>query len=132
MKRFLRKSYSTLKEKDIYFKCTGCGKCCQIEGICIISNEDVSNISKFLKLKNEDFLKEYTTKYIEEDGTEEIILKDKNNSNDCIFLDEDKKCKIYPARPLQCSSYPFWNSILKSKKTWEDEAKECEGIKIFL
>eukprot|EP01080_Neovahlkampfia_damariscottae_P010474 gene10474-2996_t len=130
MKRVIRK-YSTLKEKELLFKCTGCGKCCQVEGICSISSEDTKKISSFLQMKTEDFLEKYTMKNPDEycDEEDELILKNKSNSNDCIFLDETKKCKIYPVRPIQCSTYPFWNSILKSKEKWVEESKYCEGIK---
>ncbi len=55
-----------------------------------------------------------------------ISLLERSN-NDCIFL-SDTGCRIYPVRPLQCSSYPFWGSVLSSEEQWEDEAKECPGI----
>ena len=35
---------------------------------------------------------------------------------------------IYPVRPSQCSSYPFWQDILKSRRRWEREAETCGGM----
>ena len=44
----------------------------------------------------------------------------------CVFFDEEKKrCSIYPVRPLQCRTFPFWEQF----KNDEDEVrKECPGI----
>ncbi|KAL7575119.1 hypothetical protein ACA910_000486 [Epithemia clementina (nom. ined.)] len=42
----------------------------------------------------------------------------------CIFLDEETNhCKIYQARPIQCSTYPFYPSILESVETWNAECR---------
>jgi uncharacterized protein len=114
-----------LTKKDVEFKCTGCGKCCQIEGICRISLKDVKNISKFLNLKEPEFLHQYTEVF----DQNQIILKDHENTTDCIFLNEKKQCSIYPVRPMQCSTYPYWSEILESTETWNEEANQCEGIK---
>jgi len=35
-----------------------------------------------------------------------LSLKEKHN-HDCIFL-ESTGCRVYPARPAQCRTYPFW------------------------
>ncbi|MDE6719615.1 MAG: YkgJ family cysteine cluster protein, partial [Treponemataceae bacterium] len=34
----------------------------------------------------------------------------------------------YGARPVQCSTYPFWPWILKSRESWDAEAKDCKGM----
>ena len=46
---------------------------------------------------------------------------------DCIFL-EGTRCRIYGARPLQCSSYPWWPDLM-APGAWLAESREvCEGI----
>jgi hypothetical protein len=45
----------------------------------------------------------------------------------CIFWDS-KGCKVYEDRPIQCSTYPFWDSIINSKASWQYEARSCPGI----
>lgn len=42
---------------------------------------------------------------------------------DCVFLDRTSKpgvalCKVYLARPTQCSTWPFWTDNLRSKAAW--------------
>ena len=41
----------------------------------------------------------------------------------CVFLTKTKKCSIYPVRPLQCLTYPFWPG---------DEDKVLFGTDFFL
>jgi Fe-S-cluster containining protein len=43
------------------------------------------------------------------------IVSDPSSLSACIFLDENNKCKIYEARPMQCLSYPFWPNIMASR-----------------
>lgn len=38
-----------------------------------------------------------------------LQLKDKSDGS-CFFQGEDGRCRIYPARPLICRTYPFWYS----------------------
>ncbi len=49
------------------------------------------------------------------------------NPQNCIFLKDSKLCTIYPVRPVQCSTYPWWPELL-TDAAWHDEATRCEGI----
>lgn len=112
----------------IHFECQhGCSNCCKSGGVVLISDEDIPRIAKYLKLSQDDFLKRYTKK----EG-KKTCLTDKE-INDCIFLENDK-CRIYPVRPIQCKTFPFWPQNLKSEKRWHIIMDECPGIgegKIF-
>jgi uncharacterized protein len=46
---------------------------------------------------------------------------------DCVFWGEGG-CAVYEDRPVQCSTYPFWDSILDSRVSWRDEGRSCPGI----
>jgi len=107
----------------IRFECQqGCANCCKINGgLVVVSDIEVKNISKYLNISQEDFLNEYTLqvgKY--------TSLIDKNET-DCIFL-EDNKCSVYPVRPIQCRTFPFWPQNLKTEKRWLQIKGECPGI----
>lgn len=39
-----------------------------------------------------------------------------------------KACSVYPARPLQCRTWPFWSENLRDRKTWDRSAKRCHGM----
>jgi Fe-S-cluster containining protein len=46
----------------------------------------------------------------------------------CVFLDESGACGIYPVRPMQCRTYPFWPEIITRQRNWQGESRRCEGI----
>lgn len=48
---------------------------------------------------------------------------------DCILWG-DEGCTAYNERPVQCSTYPFWPSIMDSMDSWNAEAFLCPGIGI--
>jgi Fe-S-cluster containining protein len=46
---------------------------------------------------------------------------------DCIFL-EGKQCTVHAAKPLQCSTYPWWPELMEYW-AWESEREStCEGL----
>ena len=114
----------TWYNKGLSFKCTQCAGCCQgSSGYVWVTKEDIVQISEYLKLSLDDFSK----KYIKKVGSKYSLLDLPQENFRCVFL-EGKKCRIYPVRPVQCQTYPFWPSVLKSEKDWKDQIPYCEGI----
>lgn len=54
-----------------------------------------------------------------------LALQSKKN-NDCILWNEG--CSAYEARPIQCSTYPFWDWIVKDKSMWDECSADCPGM----
>jgi len=55
-------------------------------------------------------------------------------SNDdywCIFLDSKKKCNIYPVRPSQCITFPYWKNIVDNIDSIKNIAKQCPGVTLI-
>jgi Fe-S-cluster containining protein len=50
-----------------------------------------------------------------------------NRKDDCIFFDPAAGCTIYPVRPRQCRTWPFWQSNVASPKAWEQTRSVCPG-----
>jgi Fe-S-cluster containining protein len=46
---------------------------------------------------------------------------------DCIFYDRAKGCTIYPVRPRQCRTWPFWESNVATPEAWEHTCTICPG-----
>jgi hypothetical protein len=58
----------------------------------------------------------------------------RNGQYDCVFLKRDTKtgkagCSIYPVRPAQCRTWPFWDSNLRSPRDWQRSMSKCPGMK---
>ena len=110
--------------QGLKFSCTGCRYCCGVEpGYVFLCEADITRLCAFLKLDRETFLKTYCRR-TRETGVYSLLEKTRN---DCIFLTE-KGCGIYDARPVQCRTYPFWDTILKDPQSWKEEASFCPGI----
>ncbi len=106
--------------------CAACGgACCTGEsGYIWAKYNEIENMAVFLELSVEDFAKMYLRKVKHRYSLREKKIGEGNYA--CIFFDaEHERCTIYPVRPLQCRTFPFWDSF----KNHEDEVrKECPGI----
>ncbi|NLK45138.1 MAG: YkgJ family cysteine cluster protein [Treponema sp.] len=108
------------------FSCKKCSCCCRGEaGFVYLSRNDLANFLAELNMEENFFIEKYCRWVPYYDGNEVLCLKEKDNF-DCIFWENG--CVVYNARPLQCSSYPFWDFLLKDKKSWDNAAKTCPGM----
>ncbi len=105
--------------------CEDCGgKCCiGKSGSIRIFRGDIAKISSYLEVDTDTLMKLYVFK-----SGYRYLIKEvrRGDSYECIFFDTvSKGCKIYGARPLQCSSFPFWDYY----RDRVDELKqECVGV----
>ncbi len=115
-------------EEGLHFECHQCSACCRYDaGHVFISDREVNAISDYLKMDRAFFIRQYCHRVFAHEKMR-ISLNEKKN-HDCIFWDlELKGCAIYPVRPVQCSTFPFWPSIFTSKESWDRYEKECPGI----
>ena len=114
-------------DSGLQFSCKRCSRCCRHEpGVVYLSSTDILNIADTLALSVRDVLDQYCRPIFNDAGYR-ISLKEKPNL-DCIFWDHEKGCSIYTVRPLQCSTFPFWESILADKSIWDEQARYCPGI----
>ncbi|BCD69975.1 hypothetical protein SNTW_06200 [Helicobacter suis] len=95
-----------------------------------MSVDQMRAISAFLNLPFETF----TLKYIRKvQNAYSLLEKPAHNLKDgwaCVFLEEEtKRCRIYPVRPKQCVTFPFWECF-KSKQQLEKLAALCPGVVI--
>ena len=113
-------------ENGLNFQCQRCSHCCKDEpGFVYLSKIDLQNLLACYNLTKEEFIEKYCRFVPYYDGSEVLCLLEKENY-ECILWDNG--CTAYNARPIQCSTYPFWSYILKNQQTWDEESKECPGI----
>ena len=125
---------ATVKNKSpwyvggLHFQCAQCGMCCSGpgEGYIWVTRPEIEFIADFLKSS----VGELRKKYLNRVGMRTSIIEDRS-TKDCIFLEMvggEKMCRIYPVRPTQCRTWPFWSSNLTSPKAWNETTQRCDGI----
>lgn len=114
-------------QEGLRFTCTECGKCCTgAPGYVWMTQEEIKRIADFLERDDgwlpDDRLRRVGFRY---------SLTEKSNG-DCVFLQSDSNgkriCSIYSVRPLQCRTWPFWTSNLKTPRDWAEAGENCPGI----
>lgn len=128
------------------FVCTQCGDCCTGgPGFVWISDEEIDRLAEFLKRTPREVRAEYCRKI----GGRWSLNEHRTPAGlyDCVFLKEIPRepakdsaadaranpprrrgCSIYPVRPLQCRTWPFWESNLASRTAWEAATRKCPGM----
>ena len=77
--------------------CLDCANCCKTTGP-LFTNKDIERISKYLKLKSQQFIE----KYLRIDEDNDHVLQ----HVPCTFLGADNYCSIYDVRPKACREFP--------------------------
>jgi Fe-S-cluster containining protein len=121
------------------FTCTQCGNCCTGgPGYVWISDEEVGRLARHLKLGEDEVREQYCRNVAGRTSLKEH--KTPQGLYDCVFLQEIKTkgrgglpavkrvCGIYPVRPLQCRTWPFWGGNLASQENWDAAARRCHGM----
>lgn len=108
-------------DPGLHFACQRCGHCCTGgTGIVRILDNEIADAARFLGI---------TPAAFEADHCHRVgdirSLRERGNG-DCVFY--DRGCTIYPVRPAQCRTFPFWIKNLRSEEAWRDAARECPGI----
>jgi Fe-S-cluster containining protein len=108
--------------EGLHFRCTRCGNCCTgPPGFVWINDEEIAAIAEFQGQPREQFEQLYT-RWVEAGRS----LVEKANG-DCIFYDPEAGCTIYPVRPRQCRTWPFWESNIRTPEHWNETRQLCPG-----
>jgi Fe-S-cluster containining protein len=104
------------------FECTRCGHCCTGEpGFVWVSDEEIAAIAEFRGEEADEIRQLYARP-----ASQRLTLREKANG-DCVFYEVDRGCTIYPVRPRQCRTWPFWESNVSTPQAWERTKMECPG-----
>ncbi|MEM7473952.1 MAG: YkgJ family cysteine cluster protein [Planctomycetota bacterium] len=109
--------------EGLRFECTQCGGCCSGEpGYVWVDEAEIAAMAREVKMHKDEFC----SLYVRRVGSRFSLVEYDNG--DCIFLDtESRGCRVYGARPIQCRTWPFWNSTINTPGDWEETCKECPG-----
>lgn len=113
------------ERRNLQFSCTRCGRCCRTGGdhYVFLTGQEAERIRSYLNLSRRWFRRHYLQR-LESGELVAAALEDDR----CIFLNADGQCRVYPVRPVQCKTYPFWPEVAGSARAWQREARRCEGI----
>jgi len=105
------------------FECTQCAECCTGgDGFVWLGAVEMAELAVFVGLSLDAFVERYVWQV-----DDDFVLGKQPGSEDCVFL-AGKGCRVYPVRPRQCRSFPFWPKNLESKASWAAAAARCDGI----
>lgn len=105
---------------EMRFACTRCLRCCLEPGYVFFSPRDRRTAARHLGIGADAFRERFGG---DDDGTEIRVTRRRR----CPFLGETG-CTIYPARPEQCRTFPFWPEMTKSARAWNETAARCPGM----
>ncbi|SFJ31477.1 YkgJ family cysteine cluster protein [Planctomicrobium piriforme] len=105
------------------FECSQCGDCCTgTPGYVWVNDEEVQAIARYLDKPVGELRLLYTRP-----ARGKISLNEYANG-DCVFFDPQRRgCTIYPVRPVQCRTWPFWQSNIETTSDWEATCRVCPG-----
>ncbi|MCP4594355.1 MAG: YkgJ family cysteine cluster protein [bacterium] len=108
------------------FECTQCGNCCSgPPGYVWVTKKEIRAIARFLG-RTDEWLSAAQLRRVRF----RYSLTERPDG-DCVFLKRDGDlvgCTIYPVRPLQCRTWPFWSYNLTSEQAWNRSTETCPGI----
>ena len=110
-------------QDGLRFTCTQCGDCCTgAPGFVWLRDEDIETLAQALQLDVDTF----EHRYVRRVGVRKSLVE--FPGGDCVFFDTEKRhCSVYQARPLQCRTWPFWDSNIESPKAWKQTCQKCPG-----
>ena len=92
-----------------------------MDGYVYLTERDLRRAAKFTGMTPGDF----ETKYVYR--TRHQMRFRKPPDKQCPFLLQHG-CSIHPAKPTQCSTFPFWPDLVEKPSAWKRTAKYCPGI----
>jgi uncharacterized protein len=115
--------------EGLRFSCTQCGNCCSgAPGYVWVTEEEAAGIAAYLNLSVEEFGRQHLRRI-----GQRLSLREWSNG-DCEWLvrypDGKTKCAVHPARPVQCRTWPFWESNLESPAAWRAAGRTCPGLNV--
>lgn len=109
-------------QEGLRFECVRCGGCCRGEpGYVWVREIEIAAIARFLRHD----VAEFTKTYVRREWGDWALVELANG--DCVFW-SPQGCRIYPVRPAQCRTFPFWREYVQSARGWALAARRCPGV----
>ena len=108
-------------DAGIRFECRRCGACCIGDpGVVRVDKREIADIAAYLGMSvsavGDGFLHPWEN---------EQRIRETDDGR-CLFFEDG--CRIYPVRPNQCKTFPFWFANLRAEQRWIQISRQCPGI----
>jgi uncharacterized protein len=155
MKIFARASTPPWYAGGLAFECGQCGRCCAgpEEGYVWASEDEIADIAAHLGIAEAEMYRRYVRKV-----DRRFTIIERPDNHDCVFLGyldgnggcassnagtgatggagssaggcaaAGRGCLVYPVRPTQCRTWPFWHTNLTDPDAWAHAGTRCRGI----
>jgi Fe-S-cluster containining protein len=108
--------------EGLAFSCTRCGACCTgAPGYVWVTVREIEQIAEF----RGETVEAFSSRYVRQVGENFSLIE--RPGGDCIFWDKVAGCTVYPARPVQCRTWPFWPENVGTPEDWEYVKGICPG-----
>ncbi len=104
-----------------FFKCKCCGHCCHGQSTVSVSMDEVTTISEWLGISEEEFRRRYCVQ-------KKNRLEMRVVNGHCIFYGPNGLCEIHAVKPFPCRQWPLHPSIVVDKTAWQAIQKDCPGF----
>jgi Fe-S-cluster containining protein len=113
------------EEAFSHISCLDCAACCRNYSP-RFKTPDIKRISKYLKMKEGDFI----ARYLQIDNEGDYVLQQKP----CPFLGNDNMCSIYDVRPSDCSRFPYTDEdvLIKRQALTLKNSEFCPAVYFVL
>ena len=112
---------ATFFDSGLRFECQRCGACCTGEsGTIYVAEDEIGPIAAFLEISEEELRRRYCYPF-----RDSVSLREESDGRCCLY---DEGCAVYPVRPRQCRTWPFWFDIMRSEIRWQKAARQCPGM----
>jgi len=106
----------------LQFSCTRCGACCTgAPGFVWVDVEEIERLAA----SRRESIDEFSRRHVRRVGRSYSLIEKPNG--DCVFWDRGVGCTVYPARPNQCRTWPFWRENIETPEDWRAVGKGCPG-----
>ncbi|HEV3121944.1 MAG TPA: YkgJ family cysteine cluster protein [Isosphaeraceae bacterium] len=118
----MRNGETCWNRDGLRFECTRCGACCTgAPGYVWVKEDEIARLAEF----RGESVQTFTQKYVRQVGHRYSLVE--KPGGDCVFWDRQEGCTVYPARPVQCQTWPFWPENVVSAEAWDRIKTICPG-----
>ncbi len=104
------------------FACTQCGDCCTgAPGYVWVDPDEIARLAEH----RGETLEQFSKRFVRRVGNRYSLVE--KPGGDCIFWSREAGCTVYPARPVQCRTWPFWPENIADRESWGRVCRACPG-----